>query len=539
MDNRRALHRSLERQLSRLELSAADPPNAAGWAKLLGLVNTAYREAEADRYTMERSIEVSSEEMLALHEVLSRQARHDVLTGLPNRAALIDVLGSALARGRHRGPAGAPGGGPAGEPGGSGSGALGGRDCGRDLAVLFIDLDDFKLVNDSLGHSAGDELLLRAAERIHGAIRDGDVVARIGGDEFVVVCADIGDIDTATAVAQRISTALEPPVRIGSQEAVTSASIGIAVATAEDAVPDDLLRKADMAMYEAKAGGRGQFVIFDDDMRRRVEGRLATETALRHAITRHEFELHFQPMVRLCDQQLIGLEALVRWNRPGHGLVLPAEFVPVAEETRLISAIDAWVIETACGQFAGCSWAPPESRLAVNLSICDLRSAGIVEVVRGALQRSGLAPHRLVLELTEATVASGAASVVANLTWLQALGVRLAIDDFGTGYSSLSYLRQVPAQILKLDASFVAGLDEDEPACAIVGAIVTMGHALGLEIIAEGVERSGQARQLRRLGCDAAQGYLFAPPQPIGHFGPTGPLPPGQPVPSAAMSDQL
>jgi diguanylate cyclase (GGDEF)-like protein len=488
MDNRRAYHRSLERQLRRLALSAVDPPDAGGWSKLLGLVNAAYREAEADRYTLERSIEVSSEEMRALHDVLSRQARHDVLTGLPNRAALTEVLGDALTRRRHG---------------------------GRDVAVLFIDLDGFKLVNDSLGHSAGDELLLRAAERIRAAIRDDDVVARLGGDEFVVVCGDIDDVGTATAVARRIATQLEQPVRFGAQDAVISASIGVALADAEDVVADDLLRKADMAMYEAKAAGRCRFVIFDDDMRRRVEGRLATESALRQAVNRNELVLHYQPIVRLSDRQLLGVEALVRWNRPGHGLVMPDAFIPVAEETQLITAIDTWVVQAACRQFVESSWASADSSIAVNLSACDLQSPGIVEVVSSTLQRTGLSPGRLVLELTESTIASGNASVAANLAWLQALGVQLAIDDFGTGYSSLSYLRQIPAQILKLDRSFVSGLDEDAAASTVVGAIVTMGHALGLEIIAEGVERPGEAHQLQRLGCDAAQGYLFARPQPM------------------------
>jgi EAL domain-containing protein (putative c-di-GMP-specific phosphodiesterase class I) len=256
-------------------------------------------------------------------------------------------------------------------------------------------------------------------------------------------------------------------------------------------------------------------VIFDDDMRRRVEGRLSTETALRQAVHRNELVLHYQPIVRLSDRRLLGVEALVRWVRPGHGLVMPDAFIPVAEETRLITAIDSWVIEAACRQFVGWSWAPPDSSIAVNLSACDLRSPDIVETVSGTLQRTGLSPNRLVLELTESTIVSGNASIAANLAWLQALGVRLAIDDFGTGYSSLSYLRQIPAQILKLDRSFVSGLDEDDAACTIVGAIVTMGHALGLEIIAEGVELPGQADHLRRLGCDAAQGYLFARPQPM------------------------
>lgn len=490
-DARRAYHRGLQRQLRRLGLSDVDPPDATGWSKMLGLVNAAYREAEADRYTLERSIEVSSDEMRELHDVLRRQAREDVLTGLPNRAALTDVLDSALAE-RHR--------------------------RGRDVAVLFIDLDGFKLVNDSLGHSAGDQLLLHAADRIRASIRDSDVVARLGGDEFVVVCRDVENVDMAIGVAQRIMAELDRPVRIGGQDAVVSASIGIAQTGVEDIAADDLLRNADMAMYQAKAGGRGQLVLFDDAMRRQIDGRLSTESALRQAANRGELVLHYQPIVRLSDHHLIGMEALVRWDRPGRGVVLPGAFIPVAEETRLITAIDAWVVQVACEQFAGWSGASAKSTIAVNLSAHDLQSPDIVEVVREALRRSGLSPERLTLELTESTLLAGGATVAANLAWLRALGVRLAIDDFGTGYSSLSYLRQIPAQILKLDRSFVSGLDTDAAARAVVGAIVTMGHALGLLVVAEGVEESDQADQLRSLGCDAAQGYFFARPQPMAAY---------------------
>jgi diguanylate cyclase (GGDEF)-like protein len=499
VDNRRAYHRSLERQLRRLNLSAVDPPDAAGWAKLLGLVNAAYREAEADRYTLERSIEVSSEEMRALHDVLSRQARHDTLTGLPNRAALTEILATTLTRGRL---------------------------TGRAVAVLFVDLDGFKLVNDGLGHAAGDELLLRAAERIRGAARETDVVARLGGDEFVVVCGDFDTVETATAVARRIVAQIEQPFRIGSQDAVVGASIGIAVAGPDAVDAEDLLSRADLAMYEAKAGGRGRFVLFDDDMRRRVDCRLALAGALRHAASRNELALHFQAIFGLSDRRLLGLEALVRWDRPGHGLVMPDAFIPVAEETRLITAIDSWVIQVACERFARWAWSYPTATIAVNLSARDLQSPDVVDTVSRALQSTGLSPWRLVLELTETTIMSGNAAIAANLACLRALGVRLAIDDFGTGYSSLSYLRQLPAQILKLDRTFVSELDSDEAAAAIVGAIVTMGHALGLKIIAEGVERPAQAEKLRQLGCDAAQGHLFAHPQPLEQLGTALQIPP-------------
>jgi len=492
MDSRRNYHSSLERQLRRLGLTAAEAPDPAAWAKLLSRVSTSYLEADAARYTLERSIEISSEEMRELHDGLSRQAREDALTGMPNRTALADTLADAL------------------------DGALSGRrHSDRLLAVLFIDLDGFKLVNDSLGHAAGDLLLLCAAERIQAAIRDADMVARIGGDEFVVVCSDLDCVDTAVAVGQRIAASLELPMCVGNQNTTVSASIGVALAAAGDTSADNLLRKADLAMYQAKAGGRGQVVIFDDAMQARVDDRLSTENALRQAIGTDQLLLHFQPIVRLSDRRMLGVEALIRWNRPGHGLVLPDAFIPVAEETRLITAIDTWVVETACEQFTRWPLAPPGASIAVNLSAQDLHSPDIVEAISRITHRTGLPPDRLVLELTESTMVSGNPSVVANLAWLQALGVRLAIDDFGTGYSSLSYLQQIPAQVLKLDRTFVSGLGEDPAATAVVGAIVTMGHALGLEVIAEGVECSAQAEQLRRLGCDAAQGYLFAAAAPL------------------------
>jgi diguanylate cyclase (GGDEF)-like protein len=483
----RELHHTLERALRRLGLSPVVPPDLTGWRKLLDWANAAYQEAEEARYTMERSIEISSEEMRELHQVLRRQAREDVLTGMPNRAALGDVLTAALDR----------------------------RCPGRLLAVLFIDLDGFKLVNDSLGHAAGDDLLLHAAERIQTAIREADVAARLGGDEFVVVCAELDEVATALAVARRIATSLERPFRVAGQDAVVTASIGVAVADDADTTADDLLRRADLAMYEAKATGRGQLVVFDDEMQQRVNGRLSLENSLRQAIANDEFRLHFQPIVRLSDRRTIGLEALVRWHRPGHGLVMPEAFIPIAEETRLITAIDTWVVESACAQFTEWPLAREGATLAVNLSARDLHAPDIVEVVGQTLRRTGLAPDRLVLELTESTMVSGNPAVASNLAWLQALGVRLAIDDFGTGYSSLSYLQRIPAQLLKLDRSFVSPLVEDGPASTVVGAIVTMGHALGLKIIAEGVEVPEQADRLTRLGCDAAQGWLFAHPAPL------------------------
>ena len=478
-------HRSLSRQLRRLGLSPTEAPDPALWAQLLCMVSDSYSGSDADRYTMERAIEVSGEEMRSLHEGLTRQARHDALTGLPNRSALAEALGEALtARWQ----------------------------SGRDVAVLFIDLDGFKLVNDTLGHSAGDELLVHAAERICAAVRERDVVARLGGDEFVAVCLDIDNVEMVTAIAQRIATQLAVPFRIGAKDAVVSASVGIALAGSQPITSEDLLREADMAMYQAKTAGHSRYVIFADEMRRSVEGRLATEYALRHAVANDELVLHYQPIVSLPDRRVLSVEALVRWNRPGHGLVYPDSFIPVAEQSRLVTAIDCWVVGEACRQAA--SWPNQDISVAVNLSAGDLQNSDIVEAMSTALARTGLAPRRLTMELTETTLMSDQASIAANLGRIHALGVQLAIDDFGTGYSSLSYLRRLPARTLKVDRSFVTALDEDDSVAAIISAIVNMGHALGLTVVAEGVEHAGQADRLYLLGCDAAQGYLFAQPRP-------------------------
>jgi diguanylate cyclase (GGDEF)-like protein len=479
-------HRGLGRQLRRLGLSPDQAPDPGRWAKLLHLVSASYRDADDGRYTLERSLEISSREMRALHDVLSHRARRDLLTGLPNRAALTELLEEALA---------------------------GRRAEDRRVAVLFVDLDGFKLVNDSLGHAAGDELLVRVAERIRGAVREQNVVARLGGDEFVVVCTGIGPVDEAVGVATRVTAVLERPFRICGQDVVVGASVGIAVAEAETGTAEEVLRRADMAMYQAKVGGRSQIVIFDEEMRLLVEHRLSTENALWRGIGEEELVLHYQPVVALPQQRLTGFEALVRWQRPGHGLVYPDGFIPIAEKTRLIAAVDSWVIGAACRQAAG--WHRQELSIAVNLSARDLQHDHVITAISDALHTTGLAPQRLVVELTETTLMSGNCAVSANLARIQGLGVRVAIDDFGTGYSSLSYLRDLPATILKIDQSFVSVLDNDPTAAAIVGAIITMGHALDLTVVAEGVERPGQAAVLRSLGCDLAQGYLFARPQPI------------------------
>ena len=495
-----ALHRTLRRQLRRLVLSPDAAPGPDEWGRLLAAVSATYQGADDDRYTLERSIEISSGEMRALHDELSEQARHDVLTGLPNRMALLEQLPGALAAARRH---------------------------GGDVAVLFIDLDGFKAVNDHLGHAAGDELLIRSAERIRRVVRTEDVVSRLGGDEFVVLSsAPSGELDAAR-VGARIVEALESPFRIREQESFVSASVGIAVRGQDAITGEDLLRQADLAMYRAKERGRGLVVLFDDAMHAAAQERADLESALRCGIDRGELVLHYQPLVRLADGEIEGYEALVRWDRPGHGLIGPDTFIAVAERGPLILAIGRWVLHEACREAAG--WADPTLRLAVNLGARELAQDGAVGCVSDALQRSGLAPSRLTIELTESTMLSDKESVTANVQRLRRLGVRTAIDDFGTGYSSLSHLREVPASSLKIDRSFICDLDRVSTAPAIVGAIVTMGHALGLDVVAEGVERPAQLELVRALGCDTAQGFLLGRPAPAGTLG-AGAAPTAQPA---------
>ncbi len=483
------LHRTLLRQLRKLRLDLTHSPAPDVWPRLLDVVSTSYQEADNDRYTLERSIELSSAEMRALHDVLSAQARQDSLTGLPNRTAVLEHLRRELARSRR---------------------------AHSDVAVLFIDLDGFKLVNDTLGHEAGDHLLVRAAERIRSAVRTEDTVARLGGDEFVVVCGGIEAAERErgpSLVAGRIVELLEAPFRIGTQDVFVSASIGISMTTFASRTPDpsaeDLLRQADQAMYRAKGAGRANFAIYDAQMAAEAGARMALEADLRRAVANDELVLHYQPLMDLASGGVTGFEALVRWNRPGFGLVPPNVFIPIAEEARLIHAIGRWVLDEACRTAA--TWAA-ELSISVNLSARELGHPDIVNHVSDALHDSGLAPQRLVVELTESTALSDREGVATNIGRLRSLGVRVAIDDFGTGYSSLGRLRSLEAQILKIDRSFVNDLDQGEGAVAIIAAVVAMGRSLGLQVVAEGVETLGQLETLERLGCEGAQGYHFAKP---------------------------
>jgi diguanylate cyclase (GGDEF)-like protein len=419
-------------------------------------------------------------------ERLAHQALHDPLTELPNRALFLDRLALALARLRRR---------PA------------------TLAVLFADVDRFKVVNDSLGHDAGDRLLVALARCLREVLRPGDTLARFGGDEFAVLCEDV-EPGAVEGIAGRMMDSLAEPFAVSSGEVFATMSVGIALASDPDERPASLLRDADAAMYLAKDRGRARFELFDEAMRDRSIERLVMENALRRAPERGQLRVLYQPIVRLDDGAFIGAEALVRWAHPDRGLLEPAQFIPLAEDTGVIVAIDRWVLAEACREAA--TWVGNGNRpaVSVNLSARDLPRPDLVDAVAGALAESGLDPDRLWLEITESVLMDDADMAVEALGRLRGLGLHLSVDDFGTGYSSLSYLRRFPVDSLKVDRSFVAGLKEDTGDAAIVEAVVSMAHSLHLSVIAEGVETDAQLTRLRGLGCEAAQGYYLAVPVP-------------------------
>jgi diguanylate cyclase (GGDEF)-like protein len=420
------------------------------------------------------------------HEAME-QAFHDSLTGLASRALFLDRLDHALARGARE---------------------------GTRLAVLFVDLDRFKNVNDSLGHLAGDSLLVGVAERLRDCLSADDTAARLGGDEFAVVLED-SDEEHAVGTARHIIDRLRAPFIINGHEAFVDASVGIAFNTDGELDGQSLIRNADLAMYQAKKDGKGRYELFQPAMRAMFLGTVALEAGLRRALDHGDFVLHYQPIVELRTGRVVGLEALVRWQHPHRGLVRPPEFVPLAEETGLILAIDRWVLSEACRQVA--EWNArrhPEQALTVcvNLSARQLQQADLPEFVAAALARGGLDPHRLVIEITESLLVAETEPTLARLHRLKDLGVRLAIDDFGTGYSSLAYLRQFPVDIIKIDKSFVNGLGEDEAAPKLARAIVQIGEILRLATVAEGIESAEQLAELRSAECVYGQGYFFAKP---------------------------
>ena len=441
----------------------------------------------------------------ALEAQLSHQANHDPLTGLANRRRFVEQVGEALAGGgRWRGA-------------GSRGHVLPQETGNAALAVLFLDLDDFKAVNDTLGHAAGDQLLVAIAGRIGECLRDGDLAARLGGDEFGVLLGRVREPALAEAIASRILAAIHEPVAVEAGTASVGGSVGIAWVDPSKGASsvDDLLHDADVAMYQAKADGKGRSRTFASSMHAAVSERVRLRNELARAVAHREFVIHLQPIVRLDNRAVRGLEALVRWNHPSRGLLPPSEFVPLAEETGLIVEIGAQVLDAACREVVrldGRHESNSPSTIAVNVSPQQLASPAFAELVTRTLRTTGLRAGRLVLEITESVLVHDDGAGVANLRRLRELGVRVAIDDFGTGYSSLASLHRYPLDILKIDRSF---LDLGAPAAedwALVRLVVGIGRTLGLETIAEGVEHEEQARELVRLGCVAAQGFLFSEP---------------------------
>ncbi len=426
-----------------------------------------------------------------LHEELRRQAFHDGLTRLANRALLTDRLDHALARS--------------------------GRGPGR-VAVLFGDIDGFKAVNDQLGHVRGDQALVAIAERISGCLRAGDTVARLGGDEFAVLLEDQADVSEAEHVARRIVDAVREPILLGESQVSVGISIGIAFSSADAATADALLRDADSAMYHAKAAGKARVEVFDPALRQGVEERRALKRSLRRAVQRDELRLQYQPVVRLSDGQVTGLEALVRWDAPGFQRRMPGDFIALSEENGSIVSIGRWVLEEACRQTQEWQEATGRSDLtvSVNLSARQFQDPALGRTLAAAVAQSGLAQGSLMVEITESVLMQHTQRTVDVLAELRSVSVQVAIDDFGTGYSSLSYLQRFPVDVLKIDRSFM-GTEGEPTSWVLAQTIVAMSERLGLRVIAEGIEREDQLRMLRSMGCSHGQGYLFSPPiDPLG-----------------------
>jgi diguanylate cyclase (GGDEF)-like protein len=385
----------------------------------------------------------------------------------------------------------------------------------QKFAVLCLDLDRFKVVNDTLGHLFGDMLLQQVAERITGCLREGDTLARLGGDEFAILQGSIKQPNDVIALADRIFEAAEAPFDLDGNQVVVGTSIGIAVAPTDAAEADRLLKNADMALYRAKADGRGAYRFFEPEMDALMQARRALEVDLRKALINGEFEVSYQPIISLENKSITGVEALVRWNHPGRGFVAPSEFIPLAEETGLIVPIGEWVLRQACSE--AMRW-PSHISLAVNLSPAQFKMRNLSQIVIGALAQSGISPRRLELEITESVLLVDNAATLETLHQLRNLGVRISMDDFGTGYSSLSYLRSFPFDKIKIDQSFIRNLASNSDSQAIVRAVTGLGTSLGMKTTGEGVETQEECDYLVRHGCTEAQGYFFGKPKPAGEL---------------------
>jgi len=451
------------------------------------------RAEQAERHVQELNNYIVEQERISrvleeTKEHFRHAAFHDSLTGLPNRAMFTELLKAEIETSKRR------------------------RD--HMFAVLFLDLDRFKNINDSLGHTHGDLLLVAFAERLEKALRPVDTLARFGGDEFAILLSGMTDATDTVRVAQRIQDELTQPFVLDKNSAFATASIGIALSSSGYDRPEDILRDADTAMYRAKENGKARYELFDHGMHARAVSRLQLESDLRQAVEQKEFSVFYQPIVCLQTGRLSGFEALVRWNHPRRGLVSPGDFIPVAEETGLIVPIGDWVLNEACKHIRECQLNSPSHRslsLSVNLSARQVAQPDLLEQIKQALATSKLNPHCLKLEITESVVMENAEAAALMFKQLRSLGVQLSIDDFGTGYSSLSYLHRFPLNYLKIDRSFVMRLTTDNDN-AIVRTISTLARNLGMEVIAEGIETEEQYQQLKMLGCEYGQGYLFSRP---------------------------
>ncbi|MDX6218897.1 MAG: hypothetical protein QOJ48_578 [Frankiales bacterium] len=437
-----------------------------------------------------RGAVISHVDVTDMHRVqmaLTHQALHDSLTGLPNRVLLIDRLEQACADARRH---------------------------GRQVGVAFLDLDHFKRVNDSLGHASGDALLLQVAGRLTGTMREGDTLARYSGDEFVIVWRDLAEVENMSRLTARLFEVLADPFDLGNTSVNLSASVGVAAGGVVESA-DELLMAADAAMYDAKRQGGGRLRMFSSELRQDVVDLMTTEVDLRAALTRSELVLHYQPVIDLNTGQPVSVEALARWQHPQRGLLGPLDFIPVAESSGLIVPLGQWVVEQACQDAAAFSGAAQGLDVAVNLSVRQLTQPGIVDHVRRALEQSGLAPSRLMLELTESVFMHDVEAATTTLNALSQLGLRIAIDDFGTGYSSLLYLRRYPIRALKLDRAFVSAIGLSLNDEAICKSVVGLAHAIGATSIGEGIETVEQFAALRALGCNQGQGFLWSRGVPV------------------------
>jgi diguanylate cyclase (GGDEF)-like protein len=426
-------------------------------------------------------------------EELIRSAHHDALTGLANRTLFHDRIAQAIAA-AHR--------------------------HGRQVGVLFIDLDNFKLVNDSMGHPIGDRLLRETARRLEACLREGDTASRLGGDEFVLLMTDMEHEDDIVNIAERVLAAVAQPFHVsGDGEIFVGASIGASIYPRDGEDGPTLLKHADIAMYRAKEQGRNNFQVFTEEMQARITHRLSIETKLRRALERNEFTLHYQPQVDLVSGRIVSAEALIRWQHPEMGLVSPAMFVPLAEETGLIVPIGEWVLDAACTQTK--AWLNAgfnNISIGVNLSARQFRQKNLLQIIEQSLRVNQLNSLHLELELTESMVMQDPEVTIHILNQLKQLGIRLSLDDFGTGYSSLSYLRRFPIDVLKVDQSFIRDVTTNADDACITSSIISLAHGLQLSVIAEGVETREQLRYLKQQKCDVMQGYYFSRPLPADQF---------------------